>query len=134
MKDLFIETQSKYSFDHTIEKLSDIIVRAGWNISVLLDLQGSLSKSGIDILPVKAIELCNPELASQLLSNSETRVYSCMLPCKISIYEKENGKTYLSLLNIEMISTLIDEKANRVMNAAFSDIKKFILEIAERES
>ena len=132
MKDLFIETQSKYSFDRTIEKLSETILKTGWNISVIIDLQGSLSKSGIDILPVKSIELCNPKLASQLLLKSELRVYSCMLPCKISIYEKENGKTYLSLLNIELISSQIDEDAKNVMNEAFSNINRLILDVAEQ--
>ena len=74
MENLFIESQSRYSFDQTVEKLSDIILNGGWNISVILDLQASLGKSNIVVLPVKVIELCNPKLASRILQKSETRL------------------------------------------------------------
>lgn len=131
MENLFIESQSKYSFQQTIEKISDIILTGGWNISVILDLQASLTKSGIVVLPVKVIELCNPELASQILQKSETRIYSSMLPCKISIYEKDTGKTYLSILNTGAFASQIGGVVETVMIEAFSQAAKFIHQVAE---
>lgn len=129
MKNLFIESLSLYDFDHTMEKLSEIILHGGWNISVTLDLQASLSKSGIGVLPVKVIELCNPKLASQILSNSDTRIYSGMLPCKISVYEKDNGKTYLSILNSGAFAPQIGGVVENVMIEAFSQVEKFIQQV-----
>ena len=131
MKNLFIESRSLYDFDHTMEKLSEIILNGGWNISVTLDLQASLSKSGIAVLPVKVIELCNPKLASQILSTNDTRIYSAMLPCKISVYEKDNGKTYLSILNSGAFAPQIGGVVEDVMTEAFAQAEKFIHQVAE---
>lgn len=129
MENLFIESQSRYNFDQTMEKLSEIIISGGWNISVILDLQSSLSKSGINVLPVKVIELCNPGLASQILQNSDTRIFSGMLPCKISVYGKDNGKTYISVLNAGSFALQIGGKVEAVMTEAFSQVEKFIYQI-----
>lgn len=132
MENLFIESQSKYNFDQTMEKISETILSGGWNISVTLDLQASLSKSGIDVLPVKVIELCNPKLASQILLNSDTRIYSSMLPCKISIYDKENGKTYISILNTGSFASQIGGKVEAVMTESFSQVERFIQQVIEK--
>jgi len=131
MKNLFIESRSLYDFDHTMEKLSEIILNGGWNISVTLDLQASISKSGIAVLPVKVIELCNPKLASQILSTNDTRIYSAMLPCKISVYEKNNGKTYLSVLNSGAFAQQLGGVVENVMIEAFSQVEKFIQQVTE---
>ena len=129
MKNLFIESLSLYNFDDTVDKLSQIILSGGWNISVLLDLQASLSKSGIDVLPVKVIEICNPKLASQILKQSNTRIYSSMLPCKISIYMKEDGKTYLSILNTGILASQIGGNVEKIMIEAFSLVESFIQKV-----
>jgi len=129
MKNLFIESLSPNKFDDTVDKLSEIILKAGWNISVLLDLQASLSKSGIDVLPVKVIEICNPKLASQILKQSNTRIYSSMLPCKISIYMKEDGKTYLSILNTGILASQIGGNVEKIMIEAFSLVESFIQKV-----
>ena len=131
MDNLFFESQSLYNFDQTVEKLSGTIQSGGWNISVILDLQASLSKSGIDTLPVKVIELCNPKLASRILLNDETRMFSSMLPCKISIYEKENGKVYISILNTGMLASQIGGKVEAVMIEAFTQVERFIHQVIE---
>jgi uncharacterized protein (DUF302 family) len=131
MENLFIESTSRYDFEQTIEKLSGIILNGGWNISVILDLQASLNKSGIEVLPVKVIELCNPSLASRILQNSDTRIYSSMLPCKISVYVKDNGKTFLSILNSGELSTKIGGTVESVMTEAFSQVEKFIQQISD---
>jgi len=132
MENLFIESQSRYNFDQTMEKLSGIILNGGWNISVTLDLQASLNKSDISVLPVKVIELCNPKLASRILTNSDTRIYSSMLPCKISVYEKENGKTYLSILNSGALASQLGGVVENVMIEAFSQVEKFIHQVIEK--
>lgn len=132
MDNLFFESKSQFNFDQTLEKLSEAILSGGWNISVILDLQASLSKSGIDTLPVKVIELCNPKLASRILLNNETRVFSSMLPCKISIYEKDNGNVYISILNTGMLASQIGGKVEIVMIEAFSQVEKFIDQVIEK--
>lgn len=131
-KNMFIEYSSIYDFEQTIEKLSTEILNGGWKISVTHDLQGTLNKSGIEVLPVKVIELCNPKLASQILKGSETRIYSSMLPCRISVYQKEDRKTYISMINSQAMASQIGGIVEKVMNDAFLQADKFIKVVTEK--
>lgn len=126
MENMFIETQSSQDFDQTVEELSATILDGGWKILVTHDLQGILTKNGIDVLPVKVIELCNPILASQLLIESDARLYSSMLPCRISVYRKEDGKTYISMINSGVLAAQIGGTVEKVMKEAFSAAETFI--------
>ena len=134
MENLFIETPSLYDFDKTVEMLSEAIVQGGWKISVTHDLQGTLLKNGIEVLPVKVIELCNAMLASQLLIANDTRKYSAMLPCRISVYEKEDGLTYTSIMNTVSLALQIGGVAEAVMMDAFWEADKFISIVTKKKS
>jgi len=54
-----------------------------------------------------------------------------MLPCKISVYAKDNGKTYLSILNSGELSTKIGGTVESVMTEAFSQVEKFIQQVSD---
>lgn len=130
MNRMFYENSSKYGFDETVGKLSEIIVGSGWKVIQVLDLQEIMKKNGKDILSVKVIELCKPDYAYRLLSNDELRIYSNMLPCRISVYEKVDGKTYVSRINAEMLSSQIGGVAQEVMSLAFTDAENFIKKVS----
>jgi uncharacterized protein (DUF302 family) len=126
MENMFLEYQSKYAFDETIEILAETISNGGWKISIIHDLRQTLKNNSIDVLPIKVIELCNPKHSSQILKESDLRIYSAMMPCRITVYEKEDGKTYLSTINSGIMSAEAGELVERVMTAAFHDAKHFI--------
>ncbi len=96
MNNMFFESKSKYAFDETVEKLSNIIVEAGWRVTHTHDLKETMRKNGFDVLPAKVIELCNPGYAYRILSADELRIYGNMMPCRISVHEKADGKTYVT--------------------------------------
>lgn len=126
MENMYVERPSLYDFDQTVEKLSETIVNGGWKISITHDLQATLNKSGIDVLPIKVIELCNPIHSSQILKESDLRIYSSMMPCRISVYTKEDGKTYISMINFGIVASQIGGLVQKVMINAFKDAEKFI--------
>lgn len=126
MENLFIESLSLHPFDETIEKLSETILAAGWKMPATHDLQATLAKSEIEVLPVKVIELCNPSIASKVLKGDETRIYANMLPCRISVYNKTDGKTYISIMNFGILAQQIGGITEIAMNEAF-DMSKSII-------
>ncbi|MDD4991966.1 MAG: DUF302 domain-containing protein [Paludibacter sp.] len=126
MENMFLEYQSKYAFDETIEILAETISNGGWKISIIHDLQQTLKNNSIDVLPLKVIELCNPKYSSQILKESDLRIYSAMMPCRISVYEKADGKVYISTINSGLMSEQIGGLVQQVMTAAFHDAKHFI--------
>lgn len=94
-----IEEISLFDFNKTVEKLVAEAERREWKVPFVHDMQQSLAKSGKAVKPVKVIEICKPEYSGQMLELNDERIISVMMPCRISVYEKEDGKTYIALIN-----------------------------------
>ena len=104
---IVVEHQSRFEFEKTVEMLIADAEKREWKVPAVHDLQQSLAKSGKDVRPVKVIEICKPKYSGQMLELNDERIISVMMPCRISVYEKEDGLTYVSLINAgEMASGL----------------------------
>ena len=101
---LIIEQLSPYDVATTVEKIIAAAAKKDWQNPATHDLQQSLAKSGKEVKPVKVIEICKPEYSGKMLELSDERIVSVMMPCRISVYEKADGKTYISLLNMEAMA------------------------------
>lgn len=126
---LIKESISKYNFTQTVDTLSKIAEQKKWKVVIIHDLQQSLSKSGKEILPVKVIEVCNPNFSFNVLNKDQFKLFSSLMPCRISIYEKTDGKTFVARINPEMMSTILKELQCKSMTNALEDIEKFINEV-----
>jgi len=127
VEQLLIETPSLYPFDRTVER---IIAEAGnrnWRMPAIHDLQQTLAKAGKSVLPVKVIELCKPEYAGKILELNHERAVSVMMPCRISVYEKEDGKTYVALMNAAAMAGSLSETVAGTMIAAADDSLEMVL-------
>jgi uncharacterized protein (DUF302 family) len=123
---VMIENQSRFGFTETVEKLSKTILEKGWKITITHDLQETMKKNSKEVLPVKVIELCNPGLAFRILSNDELRNVSPMLPCRISVYEKSDGITYISRMNAPAFAGMIGGDAAKTIVQAFNETEEFV--------
>lgn len=123
---LIVEQKSKYSFIETVERLTTEAKESSWNIPVIHDLQKSLLKSGKEINPVTVIEICKPEFSGKLLELNYERIISVFMPCTISVYEKNDGKTYVALINGEALAGSQPKNIAKVMKAASDEIFKIV--------
>lgn len=123
---VMIENPSRYDFTKTIDTLSDVILANGWKVITTHDLQETMKKNGKEVLPVKVMEICNPGLAYQILSVDELRDASPMLPCRISVYEKADGKTYISRMNAPAFAEMIGGDAAKTIVEAFDAVEGFL--------
>ena len=94
-EEMFIESESRLGFDETIKVLDESIAISGWKVLIIHDLQTSMKKTGKEVLPVKVFEVCNPKHSYRLLSLDDKRIYSSLMPCRFSVYEKADGKVYV---------------------------------------
>lgn len=131
MNKMFIEGKSKFGYDETVEVLSKAITDGGWGIQHTHNLQGQMSKKGLEVLPAMVIELCKPEYAYKLLSKDDTRIITTMMPCRLSIYEKSDGKTYVSRMNNGLMAKEIGGIVEEVMGGAYQDVEKFLQTVLE---
>jgi uncharacterized protein (DUF302 family) len=98
-------------------------------VPAIHDLQQSLAKSGKHVRPVKVLEICKPKYSGQMLELSDERIMSVMMPCRISIYEKNDGNVYVSLLNAGEMSSGLPANIANVMKAASDDTFRLVEEI-----
>jgi uncharacterized protein (DUF302 family) len=53
-----------------------------------------------------------------MLELSDERIISVMMPCRISVYEKDDGNTYVSLINAGAMAAGLPANIARVMKEA----------------
>ena len=128
---LVIEQKSKFDFGKTVDLLIAEAGRREWNVPAVHDLQQSLAKSGKTVKPVKVIEICKPRYSGQMLELNDERIISVMMPCRISVYEKEDGKTYVGLINAGELATGLQATIARVMKEASDDTFEIVRAVTE---
>ena len=121
-----IEETSLYDFNSTVEKLVAEAERRQWKVPFIHDMQQSLANSGKTVIPVKVIEICKPEYAGKMLELNNERIISVMMPCRISVYEKEDGKTYIALINAGNMASGMPEKLAGVMQSAGDEMTEIV--------
>jgi len=128
---LMIESQSRFNITETIDILSKTIIEKGWKITIVHDLQETMKKNGREVLPVKVMEICNPGLAFRILSKDELRDASPMLPCRISVYGKSDGFTYIARMNAPAFAGMLHEDAAKTVIQAFNEAEEFLKEVTK---
>jgi uncharacterized protein (DUF302 family) len=131
-KNLFIESESKFGFDETVEKLKADAEEKTWKITATHDLQESMKKSGKKVLPVKVIALCHPKHSGKILEKDDERIISSMMPCRVSVYTKANGKTYISRMNSSVMANQLSGLAGQVMADASAEIEEILKELIHK--
>lgn len=126
---MFFENRSRYNFDETLKQLTELVVENEWKVIHIHDLQETMRKNGKEVLPVKVVEICKPDYAYRLLSDDSLRIYSNMMPCRVSVYMKTDGITYISRMNSAMFASQIGGVMLEVMGKAFDDVEHMIKKI-----
>lgn len=124
IQQLMLVGESKYNFAQTIAGLSEKIIAAGWKIPAVHDLQENVRKVGKDILPVKVIEVCRPDYAAEILSVDSLRMFSPLMPCRISVYEETDGKVCIARMNSGLLASQVGGIVEEVMGKAFNEMEE----------
>jgi len=113
---MIVTKESKLGFDETVAALEKRIPEHGWVISggQPMDMNKSMAKHGVTLKPrVKIVKLCNAEYAKSVLTTD--RHISCMMPCSIAIWEDNNGKVYLSEMNMGLMAKMFGGNIAEIM-------------------
>jgi uncharacterized protein (DUF302 family) len=120
-KQLIIEKTSPFDVATTVEKLIEAASIKGWQNPATHNFEQSLAKSGKVVRPIQVVEICKPEYSGNMLEKSDERIVSIMMPCRLSVYEKEDGKVYVALLNMAEISIGLPEAAIKAIDEATAE-------------
>lgn len=106
---MLIERQSPLDFESTLERLEANAKAQGWKVPSKwkVDFQRNLKKvTGTDIGPNRVLKMCEPVAAAKLLVKDEYKQLTALMPCTIAVYEKSDGKTYISMMNLDMMGKM----------------------------
>lgn len=109
MPKMLIERESPLGFDETLEKLEENAKAQGWKVPKKwkVNFQKNLKHvTGVDIGKNKVLKMCEPHAAAKLMVKDEYKQLTAMMPCTIAVYEKSNGKTYVSMMNLEVMGAM----------------------------
>ena len=123
---MIIDKVSPWNFEKTVELLTSEAEKRDWKIPAIHDLQQSLAKAGKDVNSVKILEVCKPEFSGKMLEKNDERIVSVMMPCRISIYLKEDGKTYVAMINGAALALGMPETVREVMTAASDEVNEIV--------
>ncbi len=126
---MIITKECKLGFDETVAALEKRIPEHGWIISgdQPIDMNKSMAKHGVIFKHrIKLVKLCNPEYAKSVLTTD--RHISCMMPCTMAVWEGDDGKVYLSEMNMALMAKIFGGNIAKVMGTKVVNDEKKILE------
>ena len=72
-----------------------------------MDFQRNLLKvTDTDIGPNRVLKMCEPFAAAKLLLKDEYKMLTAMMPCTIAVYQKSDGKTYVAMMNLDVMGQM----------------------------
>ena len=128
---MFREDLQKKDFDTTVAALERAIEKKGWKTPVIHDLQATMLKFERDVKSVKVLEICHPDYSYEILKGSEEKIVSSMMPCRISVYEKQDGTIWISRMNSGFLAKPMSRVIRKSMSAAAADVEEIVAEVMQ---
>ena len=128
---MFKENRNLENFDTTVAKVEEVVIAKGWKIPHVHDLQATLKKFGKDVRSVKVFEICHPDHSYEILSRDQERIVSNLMPCRIAVYEKQDGSVWISRMNSGVIAKPMSKVIRKTMSAAARDVEEIIAEVVQ---
>ena len=121
--EMFIKNESRYNLAETTEIIEKALLESNWKIMHTHLLHQALKNHGFEVLPVIVMEVCRPDYSVKMLSIDSERIYSSLMPCRISLYETTDGKIWISRMNSGAMAKEAGGVTESVMTLAFNEIE-----------
>ena len=123
------EVASPYSVEETAARIQRNIQGLsanGWSLSGLRNPAQAVANSGTNVPPVLLVEACSTKYSGPILKDDATRILSILMPCTITVYKKDDGKTYIGLMNAALMGRMFGPKVGEIMGMVQKDQAVFI--------
>ena len=126
---MFNEYESPFGVEETAARIQQNMKSLsgnGWKLSGLRDPGKAVNFAGSNVLPVLLVEACSTDYSGPLLKDDDTRLLSILMPCTITVFKKQDGKTYIATMNAGLMGKLFGSKVDEIMTKVAADQKVFI--------
>jgi len=128
---MMMEDKSPYDFEETTARFEAEVEAAGWSIAGMHDMQAVMENYDYEVDSIKIYELCSSRYSALILEEDDERIVSPLMPCRISIYEKSDGNTYITRMNSKLMARPFGGIINEVMQQAADETEAIIENVLE---
>ena len=129
---MFNETVSPFGMEETVARIqhniqdNPVLKEHGWSLSGLRNPAKAVQTDGGNTLPVMMVEACSTKYSGPILKEDTVRFLSILMPCKISIYKKQDGKVYIGTMNAGLMGMMFGPLVGEIMSKVAEDQKLFL--------
>ena len=125
---MFTERLSPFDMEETVARIQQNIQQTGngWELSGLRNPARAIQRDGGNVLPVMMVEACSTKYSKPILNDDTVRYLSILMPCKITVYKKNDGKVYIGTMNAGLMGKMFGSMVGGVMGQVAEDQKKFV--------
>jgi uncharacterized protein (DUF302 family) len=107
---MFDVRPSKLGYDETVNAVKAGASKRGWKVGDVQDMQAQLHRAGMkDAQRMTVIPTCPPQANERIAKASDGKAPA--LPCRATVFEGKDGKTYLVRMNTANMAKLMQEAA-----------------------
>lgn len=125
---MFTERESPFGMEETIARIQANIQAQkdkGWELSGLRNPARAINQAGGNVLPVMMVEACSTRYSKPILKDDTKRFLSILMPCKITVYKKNDGKVYIGTMNAALVGKLFGSNVAGIMAQVARDQATF---------
>lgn len=102
--ELGIQTTLDMGFDEALARVPEALKAQGFGVLTEIDVQETLKKKlDVEFRRYRILGACNPAFAHRALTHSLD--VGLLLPCNVIVYEKDDGRTVVSVVDpIQMMA------------------------------
>lgn len=132
MSAMMTEKRSRLGFDATVAALQDAARKRGWEVGPAMDMQDAMLKAGHkDAKPFKMLVMCKKDLAETLLKAQAAQKAMPFAPCRMSVFEGNDGKIYVAKPNTELMAQVATPAFAPLLKKFVDEEKAVLANIAE---
>ncbi len=123
---MFAERVSPFGLEETIARVQrNIEETKGWKLVGLRSPSASIRAKGAYVPDTVLIETCNTDYSKPILADDSSRILSILIPCKVAVYKKKDGKVYIGTMRAGIMGWFFGLKVGQVMSRVARDQKNF---------
>jgi len=127
MAEMMSEQRSRLGFTETVSALQNAAKKRGWEIGPAMNMQEAMQKAGQrDARPFTVLTMCRKDLAENLLKAQMTNRTMPFAPCRISVFEGSDGKTYIARPNTARMAQMATPTFAQLLNAFVEEEKALL--------
>jgi uncharacterized protein (DUF302 family) len=130
-KIMFIESESKYNYEKTIEELKTSLEKNNWDVFTIIDRSAHYQEKGFNSLPITTMEVCKPKEAINIIKHDKFKSMIPMMPMRVAVYEDNEGRIIISRMRLKMMKKMMGGPIKVAMKVSYRDLENSVKEVVK---